>query len=76
MITLSEKLKYVLLEGPKVFGTYRYPDALGGMDESLSLSEHETAESFLTWVVENEYTYGYGNLNTLFEEWKKGREIF
>lgn len=68
---LTSKLAMILLEGPKIFGTFQYPDAIATFEESLTISETKAVESFLNWIVAGGLSYGHGNLTQRWDEWAK-----
>jgi len=68
MRTMTATMKYALLEGPKICGSYEPEEVLGSFEEGMTAKEYEDAENFLAWIVFKNYTYGHGNLQDRWDE--------
>ena len=71
LVNLSPMLELVLLEGPKMHGTYKMHEALGDFEERMVPREIEVMERFLAWVVANNLTYGHGTLRKRWAQWEQ-----
>ena len=73
---LTDKLRLILLEGPKIFGSYAPDEALGFYEEQMTLAEIKLASDFLLWVVTTATPhYGHGTIDTRWAEWQGERTI-
>jgi hypothetical protein len=67
---LTERLKTLMFEDAKINGTYSIKKgALSFIMEQLTLPEYEALKRFYDWLVENNKTFGHGNLNTVWNEY-------
>lgn len=66
----------LISEGVKTFGTYDPDKILVAFEESLYIHEIEEIVSFLKWVHENKKTFGHGNYEVVFAEFKAAQEPF
>lgn len=67
---LSKKLETLLLMAVKQCGSYDPDEALSYIEESLTLPECKTATAFLGWIHANGKTFGHGNIQERFTEFK------
>ena len=49
-------------------GTKNYVEALSPVEEEMTGVEYEIAKSFLTWVANNDRTFGHGNIHVVWSE--------
>ena len=65
---LSDKLRTLILMGCKQGGSFKPEEALIGVEESMTASEHNLATAFLRWVVDNNKKFGHGNIDQVWAE--------
>ena len=71
MKKLSPKLKNLLLQGVKQVGSYDPDEVFPYIEEQLTGAEYVVAQGFLTWMCENDLTFGHGNINQRFDEYAR-----
>jgi hypothetical protein len=54
----------ILLDGPKYFGTYDFPECLGPYEERMTGAELDMVEAFFGWLRANDLRFGHGNLDS------------
>lgn len=69
---LSSKLEILLVMGVKASGSYDPGDALGTVEEQMTLQEIATATSFLNWIVASKLTFGRGSILQRFRQFEAG----
>jgi len=68
---MNDKLKTLLHMAVKQSGTYDPEEALTYVEEQLTGEEFDLASEFLLWVHRNERTFGHGNFEDVFQEYKE-----
>jgi hypothetical protein len=69
---LNSALEKLLVMGVKASGSYDPKDALGTVEEHMTLQEIATATSFLNWIVVRKLTFGRGNIRERFRQFETG----
>jgi hypothetical protein len=67
---LSLKLEALLMMGVKTAGSYDPTNALGTVEEQMTLQEVATAAKFLNWIMANKLTFGRGNIRERFQQFE------
>lgn len=67
---LSSKLETLLVLGVKGAGSYDPMNALGTVEERMTLREAATATKFLNWIVANRLSFGRGNIRERFQQFE------
>ncbi|RDJ34928.1 MAG: hypothetical protein DWQ19_08830 [Crenarchaeota archaeon] len=65
---LSDKLRTLLLKGASQAGGFDPDEVFPYIEEQLTQAEYLTAQLFLTWICENNLTFGHGNIQQRFAE--------
>lgn len=65
---LSNKLATVLHDGAGAVGTFDPNEVLSYVMENLTQSEYDIAKGFLTWVYDNDKTFGW-NIKEVYQEY-------
>lgn len=68
---MNDKFKTLLLTALKHSGTYDPEETLPYIEEQLTGEEFDLASEFLLWVHRNERTFGHGNFEDVFQEYKE-----
>jgi hypothetical protein len=68
--SLSAKLRARLLMGVEQSGGYDPDEVLPYIEEHLTSTEYVVAQSFLTWICQNNLKFGHGNIDERFAEFK------
>jgi hypothetical protein len=61
----------LIVQGVKTFGTYDPKKILCVFEEQLYVDEAEEVIAFLQWVHDNKMTFGHGNYEEVFAEFKR-----
>lgn len=64
---LSQKLQVLLRVGVKNAGTFKFPEAIGSIEEQLTLREIRLVEAFLNWLVAEKRSFGW-NLPEIYRD--------
>jgi len=67
---MTRNLRNLLLRAVKQSGSYNPDDALSFIEEEMTLEEIRTATDFLSWVHQKELTFGNGNIEKVYEQFK------
>lgn len=67
---VTKKLETLLLMAVKQSGSYDPDETLHYIEESLTSAEYKMAVGFLTWIHQNKLTFGHGNIQERFKEYK------
>ena len=72
---MNAKTKTLLIMAVKTMGLHTVEETLSFVEESLTASEQEAAEGFLTWVLadKDHRSFGYGNLDERIRQWKASK---
>jgi hypothetical protein len=68
----SSKLEILLVMGVKASGSYDPRDALGTVEEHMTIQEIAAATRFLNWIVVSKLTFGRGNIRERFRQFEAG----
>jgi hypothetical protein len=67
---LTERLKTLMFQDAKINATFNTKKgALSFVMEQLTIPEYEALKKFYDWLVENNKTFGHGNLDTVWDEY-------
>lgn len=64
----SDKVKFLMMDGLKTTGNFA--EALQYVQEELTHTEYEDMEEFFQYCIDNDLTFGHGNIDTRIEEWQ------
>jgi hypothetical protein len=67
-ITLTAKVRTLLLTAVRTTGTYQPSEALSPIEESLTRAEHKIAYGFLQWLHTTGNKFGHSNIDEMFEK--------
>jgi len=67
-IEMPEPMRTLVFQGTKMTGTLDYVEALSPVQEEMTGVEYEIAKSFLTWVANNDRTFGHENIHEVWSE--------
>lgn len=70
MKPLSAKLVHLLLLAVRSTGSYNPDETLPCFEEHLTAPEYKLAEKFLIWICDSKQTFGHGNIQEKFAEFK------
>jgi hypothetical protein len=65
---ITEKLYFLLRESVQMVGQFKPSAVLLCIEESLTLTEYNQCKTFLTWLTDNNKTFGR-NLDSVWKEW-------
>jgi len=75
-VVLPRHLELLLLETTSLAGTYAPEEALCYIEERLTVQEFDDLYGYLTWVVEHSLTFGHGNIQSRYAEYRASlREV-
>ena len=67
---LSEKLQTLIIQGVRQSGINN--DAYLYIEEQLTMEEAEDVSNFIGWCEANGKSFGSGNIQSVWSEWRKG----
>ena len=68
---MNKKCQTLMLNALTNSGSYDPEDCMYQIEENLTAAEYKTVSSFLAWCHHNGKTFGRGNLDQVFAEYKK-----
>ncbi len=68
---LIEPLPTLLRQAAKTFGTHDPEEVMGYIEEQLTGEQYRIAHEFLTWLTDNDYTFGH-NIQEVYKAFKTG----
>ena len=71
---MNRKCEALLLNAVSSTGSYDPDDCMYKIEESLTAAEYKTVSGFLTWCHKNGKSFGSGNLEKVFVEYKKQKQ--
>lgn len=72
---MTKLLRHLILEGAHHAGSYEPSKVLPHIEEHLTIGEYCTLEEFLAWCVKNGRTFGHGNIDRVFHDFKKAAVV-
>ena len=70
---ITDKLETLLLMAVQETGSYDPEVNLPSIEEYLTGREFKDCEKFLGWMKDKKKTFGFGNIQEVWIEWKKGK---